>query len=463
MSDLLQTVNNLIDQFNGAIGFYLLLGSLIPTGIFLTFRFGFLQVRKFGHALKVVRGDFDDPNDPGDISHFKALSTALSGTIGVGNITGVALAIYAGGPGAVFWMWVTAIFGMMTKCCECTLGLKYRKTLSSGFSSGGPMYYLEKAFGRISPKLGRFVGIYFAAGFIGITIAMGNLIQSNSLSQSMQITYGIPAWTTGLVLALMLFAVIVGGIKRIGDVTSYLVPIMTAIYIAAALVILVIKIGEIPHVFHEILYKAFDIKSVGGGMLGSAFIAAIRNGVSRGAFSNEAGLGSAPIAHAAAKTKYPVREGIVASLGPFIDTIVICSMTALIILSTGVHLDQSSQASGSDLTIHAFDQGLAVIGLHGIGAHIVTLGLILFSFSTVLAWAYYGEQAVVYLFKEKAIKTYRMLYCAFVFLGSLFAVKFVWSLGDLCLALTTVPNLIGVLILSGELKEDFKAYFSQKW
>ncbi|MCB0327588.1 MAG: sodium:alanine symporter family protein [Bdellovibrionales bacterium] len=460
MNELIQTISGYIDQFNGGIGFYLLLGSLVPAGVFLTLKFRFLQVRSFTHALKVVRGDFDDPNDPGDISHFKALSTALSGTIGVGNITGVALAIFTGGPGAVFWMWVTAFFGMMTKCAECTLGLKYRKTLSSGFASGGPMYYLERAFGKISPKLGRIAGIYFAVGFIAITIALGNLIQSNSLAQSMSLTYSIPTWITGLVLASVLFMVIVGGIKRISDVTSFLVPIMTLIYICAALVILVINITEIPAVFLLIVKSAFSIESAAGGFLGSAFIVALRSGVARGAFSNEAGLGSAPVAHAAAKTKYPVREGIVASLGPFIDTIVICSMTALIILSTGVWKNKT-EASGSDLTIQAFDQGLSALGMSGMGAHIVTLGLILFAFSTALAWAYYGEQAVVYLFKEKAITPYRILYCICVFFGSLFAVKFVWSLGDLCLALTTLPNLLGVVILSNELKSDIKEYFSK--
>ncbi|MCJ7772519.1 MAG: amino acid carrier protein, partial [Desulfobacterales bacterium] len=314
---------------------------LVGTGILLTLLVKGIQGRRFLYAWKLISGKYDDPNDPGEISHFQALSAALSATIGTGNIAGVGTAIALGGPGAVFWMWVTAVFGMVLKYSECLLSLKYRVVNEDGSISAGPMYYLEKGLGQ------KWLGFLFAFFAAVASFGIGNMVQANSVAEPVLTYFGIPKWITGVIIAVLIFAVIVGGIKRIGQVASKFVPFMTVFYVVSALIVIFINMKAIPSAFAIIFHDAFTGTAATGGFAGAAVAQAIRFGVARGVFSNEAGLGSAPIAHGAAKTQEPVREGLVAMLGPFIDTIVICTMTALVIITTGAYTEG---LTGADLT-----------------------------------------------------------------------------------------------------------------
>jgi len=370
----------LLDRIDAALWGPVTIFLLFGTGILITLMVKVIQLRKFGYAWKLISGRYDNPDDQGEITHFQALSAALSATIGTGNIAGVGTAIALGGPGAVFWMWVTAVFGMALKYGECLLSLHYRTIHEDGTVSAGPMYYLEKGLGQ------KWLGILFALFAAVASFGIGNMVQANSVAEPVRTYFGIPKLATGLLLGGLVFSVIVGGIKRIGRVASRLVPFMAAFYVLGALWVILAHLHAVPEAFRIIFTSAFKGSAAAGGFAGAAVAQAIRFGVARGVFSNEAGLGSAPIAHGAAKTQEPVREGLVAMLGPFIDTLVICSMTALVIVLTGAY---TSGETGAVLTAHAFD-----IGLPGKGGMIVAMGIILFAFSTAISWSYYGDRSV---------------------------------------------------------------------
>ena len=453
---------NSIDDF---VWGWTTIGLLVGSGLFLTVRLLFVQIRHLGHAIACVFGKYDNPEEEGDISHFKALATALSATIGTGNIAGVATAIAAGGPGAVFWMWITALVGMATKFTSCTLAVKYRKIHADGSASGGPMYFLSMGLGN--KKLGVFLGGAFALFGMIASFGIGNMVQANSvvgglgylLPETMQAN-GFTLWEgftiswmsliTGLVLSFLTGIVILGGIKRIASVAGVIVPFMCSFYVIGAVLILTLNVSAIPEALAEIVQYAFTPYAVGGGALGVAVSQAIRFGVARGVFSNESGLGSAPIAHAAVKTNEPVREGTVAMLGPFIDTLIICTMTALVILVTDANL---SEHDGGALTAHAFEKGL-----FGYGQYLVGFGLMLFAYSTIIAWSYYGDRCAEFLFGEKAIPIYRWVYVGCITIGAVGGLRVIWTIADIFNALMAIPNLIGLVLLSGIVARETKSY-----
>jgi AGCS family alanine or glycine:cation symporter len=539
---------------------------LLGTGIFFTIYLRFPQFRYFSHAVKVVRGKFDKTGDVGDATHFQALSTALSGTVGTGNIAGVALAIHLGGPAALFWMLVTAMFGMCTKFVEVTISHKYRDVLPDGTISGGPMYYMKKRLninlknGRII-RIGVWLGGFFAVATILSSFGTGSLPQINSISTSMFRTFGVDERITGAILAFILGLVIIGGIKRIAGVTSRLVPIMAIFYFIGALLVLGTHYDNILPSLASIFRNAFTGTAAVGGFLGASFTFAVNRGVNRGLFSNEAGQGSAPIAHSAARAHEPVSEGLVAILEPFIDTIIICFLTGLVLISSGVwnekienqfqqadmifmdgtyndqlaadriklrkflsgseplklydgtlHVENGSlpaahtllnarsvaedvkfyrngelytgdvliksgklqddlgeyKVSGrslmhsAPLTTEAFTR--SVMG--GFGKYIVSIGLLLFAFSTAISWSYYGDRAVTYLVGERYVIFYRLFYVVAFFFASFTDTTIVWALSYITIAIMTIPNLVGILILSPEIKRTIKQYwvdFRQDW
>ena len=471
----------------------LMVVALLGTGIFTTIYLGFPQIKYLKHGLKVTRGDYDNPDEAGDLNHFQALTTALSATVGIGNIAGVATAIYYGGPGALFWMWITAFFGSALKFAECTLAVEYREFDSKGMTAGGPMYTIEKGLG----KQWRWLAIIFAGFAIICSFATGNAIQSFTLSDQLYsevsqvvgtehfltIKHQLTDWYSvsiqqiinGLLIAGIAALVILGGIKRIGSVTSYLAPIMAAIYVVSALLILLANITDVPSSFGMIISMAFNPPAAVGGVAGGTLILFMNTllwGVKRGLYSNEAGQGSAPIAHSTAKTEYPVREGVVALLEPFIDTIIICTLTGLTIISTGAwqhtefyvsRIDPSFAGeilNGSLLTSLAFKEGLS--WLIPFGDKIITLGVLLFAISTVISWSFYGDRATEYLFGEKAIPIYRILYIIFVFVGAIATLEAMWAFGDAALGFMTFPNLISIIMLSGVLKKMTNNYFEME-
>lgn len=539
---------------------------LVGTGLATTLRLGFIQVRWFRHGLRVIRGEYDDPEHAGDLSHFQALSTALSATVGIGNIAGVATAIHYGGPGALFWMWVTAVFGMALKYTECTLALQYRTILPGGAAAGGPMYSIERGLGpRWKP-----LAVAFAAFAVVSSFGSGNAVQSFTVADQMRQDLGIPTTVTGLVMATLVAAVILGGIRRIGRVTSKLVPFMAVLYVGASLVVLVMHAGAIPEMLALVVGSAFQPAAQIGGFAGGTFVFMLTWGVKRGLFSNESGQGSAPIAHAAAKTDEPIREGVVAMLGPFIDTLVICSMTGLVILVTGVWHDKqpqevvvNAQASvtaieagtggvgvngevtgdqlaagafdvvdgrpvgfvpirnhgtvddpvllltsdpvlrrdlrsfdgrlefaadapgalelarllhddgsavegilvlrgqamqnGSPLTAWAFQEGLGALA-GGRGHLLVTVAVFLFGLSTAISWSYYGDRSILYLLGPRWVLPYRGVFCVMHFLGAVYSLELVWAFGDMALGLMTIPNLLSILLLTGQVKGWTRRY-----
>jgi alanine or glycine:cation symporter, AGCS family len=457
MTKILESINDLIVLYNDYIGGYLLLALLLPTGIYFTFKLRFLHVRKFWHSFAVVAGRYSKKGDTGDINHFKALTTALSATVGTGNIVGVALAIYLGGPGAIFWMWVTGFFGMMLKLVECTLALKYRKFNSDGTVSGGPMYYMEYGLKEKLGKHAKTLAIIFASAAVLCSLGTGNMAQSNSMTDVLSTNYGTSTLWAGLIIASLVLLIVVGGLKRIAEVTSRLVPFMAIIYFLSALLVIVLNYQNILPSFYLIFHDAFTGSAATGGFVGSAFILTLTMGVRRGLFSNEAGQGSAPMAHAAAKTQYPLREGMVASLEPFIDTIFICTLTAIVIVMTGAW---ESGIMGVGMTVVAFETGLAGISLGFLAPHIIAVGLLLFAFSTIISWSYYGSRAANYLFGEKAIKPYYYLYSLFVFFGAIWGMDVVWNFVDMVITFMTIPNLIAILLLSGVIQKEVRDYFS---
>jgi len=523
---------------------------LLGTGVYLTIRTGFVQITRLGHGFGVTSGKYDDPDDPGDVSHFQALTTALSATVGIGNIAGVAMAIHWGGPGALFWMWVTAFLGMATKYSEVTLAQKYRIEDERGTVAGGPMYYIERGLG---PKW-KPMAVFFALMLAFTAFFTGNAVQANTVADQLGTTFGVPLWITGVITAGVVGAVILGGIARIGRVTAVLAPIMAAIYVAGALLIILMNLGAVPGAFITIFTEAFNPQAGVAGVGAGVFIITLMWGVRRGLFSNEAGQGSAPIAHAAAKTNEPVSEGVVALLEPFIDTIVICSFTGLVIILTGTYserfpteitlgggdltytaqtaesryegvgapdeiviiegahmqagvgdplvswheapvnrlyvdeaqtqlftgtvfpqLGTAVNASGLDtlsslygdavenaapLTAAAFREGLAPLG--DWGHLIVVFGVLLFGISTAISWSYYGDRCAHYLFGQRALLPYKMLFLAAHFLGAVLPLAVVWALGDVALAIVIWPNLLALIFLAPTVVEETRSYFERK-
>ena len=456
MHPILETIDGIIQSYNNYVGVYAVLAMLVPTGIYFIIRLKFLNVTKIGHSIMVVAGKYDKKGDKGDVSHFKALTTALSATVGTGNIVGVSLAIYFGGPGAIFWMWITGFLGMILKYAECTLSHKYRKFNSDGSVSGGPMYYMEYGLKEKLGKGAKVMAMIFAVATILCSLGTGNMAQANSMTDALFTSYSIEAWLSGIFITFLVLMVIVGGIKRIAEVTSLLVPFMAILYFIAAATVLIIMRADIPAAFQLIFHDAFHGEyAKEAGILGGLFLA-MTWGIRRGLFSNEAGQGSAPIAHAAAKTEHPAREGLVASLEPLVDTLIICTMTALVIIVTGAW---KSDIQGVGMTILGMKTGLGQIGMHHWAEHIVTFGLILFAFSTVISWSYYGTRAANYLFGEKSIKPYRYLYAIFVFMGSIFGIELVWHFVDMVITFMTIPNLIAIILLSSVVKREADKYF----
>jgi len=433
-------IADLIAKVDGLIWGPPLMILLVGTGFYLTIRIGFIQFRGFRHGIKVLFNRFSKEDDPGEISPFRALCAALSATIGTGNIVGVAAAILIGGPGAVFWMWITALVGMATKFSCCALAVHFRKIDDSGEVHGGPMYYIEMGMGPSFKWLAVLFAVFTAIASVGI----GNMFQINNVAAAVNtIIYGYDVKSSemvnlivGLTAAGLVALVILGGIKRIANVASKIVPFMCVFYILAGLFILFKNAEIIPHGLKLIFKYAFTApESVAGGLLGGV----IRSGVARGLFSNEAGLGSAAIAHGAARTKEPIRQGMVAMLGPFIDTIVVCTITALVIICTGAY--ELVEVKGK-LTSAAFEMGIPGSG------RLVSLATIFFAFSTLISWSYYGGRSVDYLFGRKAVIIYRWIYVGFVFIGSVIHLGVVIDFCDAMNGLMAIPNLIALIVLS---------------
>ena len=541
----------LLDGYLGSAAYFPI--ALLGVGVFFTLYLGFPQVRFFKHGWKVLMGKYAKDDDPGDTSHFQALSTALSGTVGTGNIGGVAFAIYLGGPAALFWMWATAFVGMTTKFVEVSISHKYRKEDEQGFMAGGPMYYMEHGLNM------KWLAVFFAIATVISSFGSGNMPQANNMASGIETSFAVPSYVTGAILALLLGFVIIGGIQRIAKVASTLVPFMAALYTVGAIAVLITHYENVIPSFIQVFQTAFTGSAAAGGFLGASFAYAFNRGVNRGLYSNEAGQGSAPIAHASARTKEPVAEGMVSILEPFIDTLIICTLTGLVILSSGVwstkyetefspfdteivmgsysdnnsqhvkllsqHLDLSPPDNDPvraysgpvdvtegtlDLTnitvIHnrsisedvkvlrggalytgtvviengaLNDPNLSLSGyslLHSApltaqafrssflgqwGEYLVTVGLVLFAFSTALAWSYYGDRAVTYLVGSNWVMPYRLLYVSGFFLATVVDTSLIWLISAITVALMTLPNLIGILLKAQEIKRMTREYWSR--
>ena len=541
----------LLDGYLGSAAYFPI--ALLGVGVFFTLYLGFPQVRFFKHGWKVLMGKYAKDDDPGDTSHFQALSTALSGTVGTGNIGGVAFAIYLGGPAALFWMWATAFVGMTTKFVEVSISHKYRKEDEQGFMAGGPMYYMEHGLNM------KWLAVFFAIATVISSFGSGNMPQANNMASGIETSFAVPSYVTGAILALLLGFVIIGGIQRIAKVASTLVPFMAALYTVGAIAVLITHYENVVPSFIQVFQTAFTGSAAAGGFLGASFAYAFNRGVNRGLYSNEAGQGSAPIAHASARTKEPVAEGMVSILEPFIDTLIICTLTGLVILSSGVwstkyetefspfdteivmgsysdnnsqhvkllsqHLDLSPPDNDPvraysgpvdvtegtlDLTnitvIHnrsisedvkvlrggalytgtvviengaLNDPNLSLSGyslLHSVpltaqafrssflgqwGEYLVTVGLVLFAFSTALAWSYYGDRAVTYLVGSNWVMPYRLLYVSGFFLATVVDTSLIWLISAITVALMTLPNLIGILLKAQEIKRMTREYWSR--
>jgi len=421
---------------------------LLGTGIYLTFILRGLQFTALIPALYLALIKRNDPKETeGDISHFQALMTALAATVGVGNIAGVATAIAVGGPGAIFWMWVTGLVGMATKYSEAVLAVKYRKRDANGEMIGGPMHYISDGLGL------KWLGVFFAIAAAIAAFGIGNMVQSNSVAAALTDAFGISTWVTGIVICLASGLVIIGGIKSIAKVTSTVVPFMIVFYILGALYIIIQNIGIVPETFKLIFYHAFNPVAATGGFLGATISQSIRMGVARGIFSNESGLGSSPIAAAAAKTSNPVRQALVSMTQTFIDTIVVCTFTGIVIISTGAW---NSGQTGAALTGLAFEKHIPF------GAELLAISLAFFAFSTILGWSYYGEKAVQYLLKEKAILPYRALFTVFIFIGAVAKLELVWTFADIMNGLMAFPNLVGLIGLSNVVLLETKKYLKSE-
>ena len=461
--------NPVIDEETGeqsrkVIAVPFILVVLVVGSVFFTIWFRLINVRGFKHSLDIIAGKYDNPDDPGEISHFRALTSALSATVGLGNIGGVALAIQVGGPGAVFWMWMVALFGMTAKFSSCTLSQLYRKTNADGTISGGPMYYLDIGLKeRGLGVLGKFLGVMFAIMVMGGALGGGNMFQANQSFEAIHSSFGVPErfnYVYGLIMAVLVGLVVVGGIRRIGAATSRIVPAMCGIYVVASLFIIIANIENVPRTFALIVRMAFTDNAYFGLVIG-----VIVMGVRRGAFSNEAGLGSASIAHAAAKTQEPVREGLVAMIGPFIDTIIICTMTALVVLVTGTWEDEALAAQGGNigvtLTTEAFRSVISWF------PYLLTFCIVLFAYSTMISWCYYGERGWIYLmdhFGGRGLQTvivFRIIFVIFVFIGAVTALEPVVGFSDIMIFSMAFPNIVGSIILAPVVSKKLKDYWGR--
>ena len=446
----MEFITEMVGAINGVVWGVPMLILILGAGLFLTVGLRFLTIMKIPFGFSLLWKGRIPGNDAGDITPFNALMTSLSATIGTGNIAGVATAIFLGGPGAVFWMWMTALVGMGTKYAEAVCAVRFREKDENGNFVGGPMYYIQNGMGANW----RWLAITFAlfAGIAGFGI--GNMVQSNSIADALYTTFDIPHLYTGIIIALLVGAVILGGIQRISQVAGALVPFMAALYILASIVVLAINANAIPAAFGLIFTHAFSPAAATGGFAGAAVWAAIRFGVARGVFSNEAGLGSAPIAHAAAKTKGPVSQGLVAMLGTFIDTLIVCTFTALAILSTGIW---TSGATGAALTSAAFEAALP-----GFGGVIIAVSLAIFAFTTIIGWSYYSERSLQYLFGTGIIMPFRAVWSLAAIIGATVKLGFIWLLADTLNAMMAIPNLVALVVLSPIVFAVTKEFFDTR-
>ncbi len=423
---------------------------LVGTGIYLTIRLRGLQFTQLGPALYLALIKRREKGaEAGDISHFQALMTALSATVGTGNIAGVATAVAAGGPGALFWMWITGLFGMATKYAEAVLAVKFRVRDKYGTMSGGPMYYIARGLGW------QWLGVLFALFAAIAAFGIGNMVQSNSVADALESSFGVPFWVTGIVLSVATAAVILGGIKSIGRVTGILVPVMIVFYMGGALFILLLHLDQLPGAFALIFKGAFTPTAATGGFLGATVMHTIRMGVARGVFSNESGLGSSPIAAAAAQTRHPVSQALVSMTQTFIDTIVVCTLTGLVLIVTR---EWHSGKTGAELTAVAFQNGMG----SQMGQYIVAIGLTLFAYSTILGWSYYGEKSIEFLLSERAVKPYRVVFALFVGIGAVAELNTVWTMADIFNGLMAFPNLVGLLALTPIIVKETHDYFQKR-
>ncbi len=446
----MEFINTLVNQLNGVVWGPPMLVMILGTGLFLMLRLKFMPLSKIGAGFKLMwQGRQKGDTESGEISPFQALMTCLAATVGTGNIAGVATAIFLGGPGALFWMWCTALVGMATKYSEVVLAVHYREKDERGEHVGGPMYAIKNGLGKKWLWLGTAFAIF--GGFAGFGI--GNMVQVNSMAAALHTTFNIPLWVTGVVTMVVVGLVILGGIKRIGKVAATLVPFMCVAYIIAAVVVLVVNAAEIPKAFEMIFTYVFTPIAATGGFAGAAVMAAIRFGVARGIFSNEAGLGTAGIAQAAGTTNSPVRSGMIGMLGTFIDTIIICSMTGLAIITSGVW---RSGASGAALSAAAFEQAMP-----GVGGYILTLALVIFAFTTILGWSYFGEKCWEYMVGTKSILPFRILWVVAVPFGAIAQLDFAWLVADTLNGLMAIPNLLSLLLLSPIVVKLTKDHFAK--
>ena len=443
---------------------------LIAGGLFLSIKLGFLQFRRFGYTMKNTIGTLFDKNlhkkEAGSVSPFQAVTTALAGTIGTGSIAGLATALFYGGPGAVFWMWVSALLGMVTKYSEIVLSLKYRETNEEGAYMGGPMYYIKNGLGKKWGWLAAAFAIFAMIACIGT----GNATQSNSISGIIHSTFNVDLWITGIILTVIVGIAILGGVKRIASINEKLVPVMAVLFIASSVTALILNGDKIPEAFALIFKEAFNFKAAFGGVAGYGILSAMRYGIGRGVFSNEAGLGSAPIAHAASSTKDPAKQGLWGMFEVFITTIVICTMSALVVLTSDVYLDAfhagvNPIVNGATLSSIAFGEALPTVGSFSFGTVIISVATVFFALSTILGWAYYGEVCAGYLFpkhRRAAVFTYRAVYVIFVFVGAVAEIGIVWTIADCFNALMAVPNLIALIALSGVVVKTTREHFAKK-
>ncbi|WP_375749953.1 alanine/glycine:cation symporter family protein [Vibrio sp. HN007] len=426
-----------------------LLILLVGTGVYFTFSLGLLQFRHLPTALKFVFSKSGNNNSKGDVSSFAALCTALSATIGTGNIVGVATAIKLGGPGALFWMWLAALFGMATKYAECLLAVKYRKTDDKGQMVGGPMYYLQYGVGS------KALAIFFAISALGVAcFGIGTFPQVNAILDASELSFGVSRNTSAVVLTLLVAAVTIGGIKSIANVAGKVVPAMAVFYVLACASVLVSNANQLLNAIELVVVSAFTSTAATGGFLGASIMLAIQSGIARGVFSNESGLGSAPMAAAAAKTDSCVRQGLISMTGTFFDTIIICTMTGLALIMTGAW---QSDFAGAAMTTHAFAVGL---NSETIGPMMVTIGLMFFAFTTILGWNYYGERCVVFLLGTKAVLPYKVIFLALVASGAFLHLDMIWLIADIVNGLMAIPNLIGLIALRHIVIEETKLFFS---
>lgn len=443
----MDTIQALVSSMNAVLWGAPMLCVILGTGLFLSLGLRGITLRKLGYAFGQLLKGRKPGDNSGDISPFNALMTSLSATVGTGNIAGVATAIAIGGPGALFWMWCTALVGMATKYAEAVLAVEYREVDADGRHVGGPMYYIKNGLGPRWVWLGTAFAVFGGLAGFGI----GNLVQANSVADVLQESYDIPKLWTGLAMAGLAGLVIIGGIKRIANVAGQLVPFMALSYLGVGVWILLTHFEAVPAAIQLVIHSAFTGHAAEGGFAGATIWMAIRWGVARGVFSNEAGLGSAPIAHAAAKTDNPVRQGTIAMLGTFIDTLILCSVTGLAIIVTGVW---DSGGTGAPLAADAFASALPL------GRHVVSVGLVVFAFTTILGWSYYSERCLEFLFGERVILPFRMLWTAVIPLGALWKLDLVWGLADMLNGLMALPNLLALLLLSPVVFRLTRSYFS---